>query len=166
MLPAVMPVVMRSVFRATTTMFGERRGYQAGFAAYWLTCWAGAAAIVGPRRLARTFQRSQRSLPTPRVLSIAVLAFPAMGAVFTEFLPNVRRAGPATTATSIGIGLTNERPRRPSGRLCPWPCPPTIQFAVASAGCRVHCKAPDPTARRRRGFRPDHQEDHGAGRLR
>jgi membrane protease YdiL (CAAX protease family) len=107
MLPAVMPLAMRSVFRATTTRFGERRGYQAGFGVYWLTCWTAAAAIAGPRRLARTFRRSQRSLRTPRTLSVAVLAFPAVGAVITEFLPNVRRAGPAATATSIGIGLTN-----------------------------------------------------------
>jgi membrane protease YdiL (CAAX protease family) len=105
-LPALVPVVMRSVFLATTNTFGRRRGYQAAFAVYWVACWAGAAAIAGPSRLARTFRHGP-SLPAPRVLSIAVLAFPAVGAVLTEFLPNVRRAGPAAAGASVGIGLTN-----------------------------------------------------------
>jgi membrane protease YdiL (CAAX protease family) len=46
-------------------------------------------------------------LPAPRSLSLAVLAFPAVGAVITEFLPHVRRAGPAATITSMWIGVTN-----------------------------------------------------------
>jgi membrane protease YdiL (CAAX protease family) len=104
--PAAMPVAMRSVFMATASTFGRRRGYQAGFAVYWATCWAAAAALTGPRRLARTFRHS-KSLPRPRALAIAVLAFPAVGAVLTELRPNVRRAGPAAIATSVGIGLTN-----------------------------------------------------------
>jgi membrane protease YdiL (CAAX protease family) len=106
-LPAVMPVAMRSVFSATTNRFGRRRGYQAGFAIYWATCWASAAATIGPRRLIAAFQRNTHSVPAPRALSIAVLAFPAVGAVLTQFLPNVRRAGPRATATAIGVGLTN-----------------------------------------------------------
>jgi len=104
--PALMPVVMRAVFLATTNTFGRHRGYQAGFAVYWATCWAAAAGIAGPRRLARTFRRGS-SLPVPRALAIVALAFPAVGAVVTEFAPHVRRVGPAATAASIGIGLTN-----------------------------------------------------------
>ena len=104
--PAIMPAAMRSVFSATVSTFGRRRGYQAGFAVYWASCWAAAAAITGPRGLARTFRPGQ-SLPPPRALSVAVLAFPAVGAVLTELLPNVRRAGPAAIAASVGIGLTN-----------------------------------------------------------
>ena len=104
--PALMPVAIRAVFLATTNTFGRHRGFQAGFAVYWATCWAAAAAIAGPRRLARTFRRGS-SLPVPRALAIVALAFPAVGAVVTEFAPHVRRAGPAATAASIGIGLTN-----------------------------------------------------------
>jgi len=90
--PALMPVAMRAVFLATTNTFGRHRGYQAGFAVYWATCWAAAAGIAGPRRLARTFRRGS-SLPVPRALAILALAFPATGAVVTEFAPHVRRAG-------------------------------------------------------------------------
>jgi membrane protease YdiL (CAAX protease family) len=106
-LPAVMPPAMNAVFLATTKTFGRRRGYQAGFALYWAACWAGAVATVGPGPLVRMFRHSPLSLPAPRALSIAVLAFPAVGAVFTEFVPNYRRAGTKVTAASVGIGLTN-----------------------------------------------------------
>jgi membrane protease YdiL (CAAX protease family) len=102
-----MPVAMRSVFSATTTRFGERRGYQAGFAIYWAICWASAAATVGPRRLIAAFQRTAHPVPAPVALSVAVLAFPAVGAVLTQFLPNVRRAGTTASVTAIGVGVTN-----------------------------------------------------------
>ncbi len=106
-LPAVMPVAMSSVFLATTNTFGRRRGYQAGFALYWASCWAAAITTAGPGRLVRMFRHGTRSLPAPRAFSIALLAFPAVGAVFTEFVPNLRRAGAPATAASVGIGLTN-----------------------------------------------------------
>jgi membrane protease YdiL (CAAX protease family) len=106
-LPALMPLAMRAVFLGTINTFGRRRGYQAGFALYWAACWAGAAATIGPGPLVSMFRRSPRSLPAPRALSIAVLAFPAVGAVFTEFVPNLRRAGTKATVASVGIGLTN-----------------------------------------------------------
>ena len=106
-LPVVMPIVMRRVFRSTVRRFGPLRGYQAGFALYWATCWAAAAAVAGPGRLARTFRRPQRPLPTPRALACAALAVPAAGAVATEFLPHARRAGPAAIGTGLWVGATN-----------------------------------------------------------
>jgi membrane protease YdiL (CAAX protease family) len=48
-----------------------------------------------------------RPLPVPRALSYCVLALPAVGAVATEFLPHLRRAGPAAAATSLWLGVTN-----------------------------------------------------------
>jgi hypothetical protein len=51
-----MPVAMEAVFQVTTRRYGPRRGYQAGFAIYWASCWAAAAALVGPRRLRQLWQ--------------------------------------------------------------------------------------------------------------
>lgn len=105
--PVALPGFMHVVFRSAIGRFGPRRGYQAGFAAYWTTCWAAAAAIAGPRRIAGTFRTSRRPLPAPRALARAALALPPIGAVTTELLPHARAAGPAAIGTSIFVGTTN-----------------------------------------------------------
>jgi len=46
-MPAMMPLAMKAVFAASTRRFGAERGYQAGFAIYWGTCWTLAGVIVG-----------------------------------------------------------------------------------------------------------------------
>ena len=105
--PAVVPPAMWGVFRATTRRFGRRRGTQAGFAAYWATCWAVAGAIAGPDRLTAAFRAADRPLTERPVLGGALLALPPIGAVITELLPNVRRAGPAALGVSMGLAVTN-----------------------------------------------------------
>lgn len=105
--PAAMPGVMAVVFRAARGRFGRRRGYQAGFAVYWATCWAAAAAIAGFRPLAEAFAAGRRPLPAPLPVAVAALAGPPVAAVLTEFLPHVRRTGAGTIAASAVIGVTN-----------------------------------------------------------
>jgi membrane protease YdiL (CAAX protease family) len=98
---------MRLVFRAAVRKYGPRRGYQAGFAVYWATCWTAAITIAGPRRTIETMGSRRRPLPTPRVLAYAALAVPPVGALTTQFLPQARRAGAAAIGTSIFVGTTN-----------------------------------------------------------
>lgn len=105
--PIVVPLAMSAVFRETTRRFGERRGTQAGFAVYWATCWGAALAIGGPRRIAAAFRPAAPALPGRGILAAALLAIPPAGAIATELLPHVRRAGPRALATSLGLAITN-----------------------------------------------------------
>jgi membrane protease YdiL (CAAX protease family) len=98
---------MGQVFRATHRRWGPRRGQQAGFAIYWATCWATAAALVGPRRLARLWQRPAIPLPAPKALAWAALTVPPLGAIATQWLPHARSAGPLAVAAALGVGATN-----------------------------------------------------------
>ena len=105
-LPAVMPVAMKAVFQATTRRYGPRRGYQAGFAIYWASCWA-AAALVGPRRLRQLWQVPEPVLPAPLALSTAVLLAPPLGGLATQWVPHARASGPVAVAVTAGVGTTN-----------------------------------------------------------
>ena len=102
-----MPLAMRAVFRGTTRRYGAERGYQAGFALYWATCWVVAGTVVGPRRLLGLWQVPERVLPAPRWLSAAVLVAPPLGGLATQWLPNARASGPVTVALAVGVGTTN-----------------------------------------------------------
>jgi membrane protease YdiL (CAAX protease family) len=53
------------------------------------------------------WRRTDQQLPTPRVVALAVLVTPPLGAVATEWLPNAGRAGPTAVAVAAGVGLTN-----------------------------------------------------------
>ena len=106
-MPVLVPVAMQQVFRATRRRWGPRRGHQAGFAIYWATCWAAAAALAGPRRLARLWQRPVVPLPAPKALAWAALTVPSVGAITTQWLPHARTAGPVAVAAASGVGVTN-----------------------------------------------------------
>jgi hypothetical protein len=55
-MPVAVPLAMEPVFTRAIRRFGPERGYQVGFAIYWVTCWTVAGAIAGPRRLAGLWQ--------------------------------------------------------------------------------------------------------------
>jgi hypothetical protein len=102
-----MPLAMKAVFRASTRRLGSQRGYQAGSAVYWATCWGVAAALVGPRRLAALWHPGNTELPDPPFLAAMVLAVRPLGAITTQWLPNARDAGPVGIAAAAGVGITN-----------------------------------------------------------
>ena len=106
-MPILIPAAMQQVFRATQRRFGPRRGQQAGFAIYWATCWASAAALAGPRRLARLWRRAMVPIPAPKALAGAALIVPPVGAITTQWLPHARTAGPRAVAVAFGVGVTN-----------------------------------------------------------
>jgi len=106
-MPAVMPLAMKAVFAASTRRLGAERGYQAGFAIYWGTCWTLAGVILGPRRVLELWRLPEQMLPTPRPLAAVVLLAPPLGALATEWLPHARAAGPGAVAVATGIGITN-----------------------------------------------------------
>ncbi len=102
-----MPLAMQGVFRATTRRYGPERGYQAGFAVYWASCWFAAGTVLGPRRLLRLWLAPAPALPPPRALGAAVLTAPPLGGFATQWLPQARESGPAVVAFAAGIGTTN-----------------------------------------------------------
>src|SRR5690242_16171524 len=106
-LPGVMPVVMKVVFDATARRYGPQRGYQAGFAVYWATCWGAGAVLVGGRRLRGLWRVPQPVLPAPPGLSMAVLLTPPLGGLVTQWFPHARASGPVAIATAAAVGTTN-----------------------------------------------------------
>ena len=102
-----MPLVMQGVFRATRRRYGPERGYQAGFAIYWASCWALAGAVIGRRRLPELWAVPEQVLPAPRGLSAAVLVVPPLGGFATQWLPHARASGPVAVAVAVGVGTTN-----------------------------------------------------------
>jgi membrane protease YdiL (CAAX protease family) len=107
LVPAVIPLAMKAVFGETTRRFGAERGYQAGFAIYWATCWTLAGVIVGPRRLLDLWRRPEQVLPQPRPVAAVLLVTPPLGALATEWLPNARATDLAAVIVAAGIGITN-----------------------------------------------------------
>ena len=106
-MPVAVPLAMQPVFTGAIRRFGPERGYQLGFAVYWVTCWAVAGATAGPRRLAALWQPAAEPLPPPQRLAWSLLAAPAVGAVATQWLPHARRSGPAAVVVAAGVGVTN-----------------------------------------------------------
>jgi membrane protease YdiL (CAAX protease family) len=102
-----MPLAMRGVFRATTRRYGPERGYQAGFAVYWASCWLMAGLVAGPRRLFEVWQAPEQRLPAPRGLGAVALVAPPLGGLATQWLPEARASGPVVIAVAASIGTTN-----------------------------------------------------------
>jgi len=106
-LPVAMPLAMRAVFSATTRRYGPERGYQAGFAIYWASCWVLAAAVIGRRDLVKLWAAPEQALPVPRALGAAALAVPPLGGLATQWVPYARASGFRTVALAAGLGTTN-----------------------------------------------------------
>jgi len=107
LVPAVMPLAMKAIFARTTRRFGAERGYQAGFAIYWATCWMLAGVIVGPRRMHDLWRPPEHLLPKPRPVAAVLLVAPPLGALATEWLPNARATDRAAVIVAAGVGITN-----------------------------------------------------------
>lgn len=106
-LPVAVPAVMLPVFRQAVRRFGERRGYQAGFAAYWTLCWGTALAVAGLPRLVELWRTPDGPATQRRGLFWGILLLPPAGAITTELIPNARKAGTTAVFAAIGIGVTN-----------------------------------------------------------
>ena len=102
-----MPLAMKRVFHVTTRRYGAERGYQAGFAVYWASCWLMAGLVAGPRRLFGVWQAPEQLLPAPRGLGAAVLVAPPLGGFATQWLPEARASGPVVVAVAASVGTTN-----------------------------------------------------------
>lgn len=102
-----MPLAMRAVFSATTRRYGPARGYQAGFAIYWVSCWGLAGSVMGRQRLLGLWRVPEQLLPTPRGLSAAVLVAAPLGGFASQWVPNARASGPLAVAVAVGVGTTN-----------------------------------------------------------
>lgn len=107
LMPAAVPAVMLPVFRYTVRRFGNRRGYQAAFAAYWAMCWSLAATIAGRHRLVEILREASGPARQPHTLLWLILLIPPVGAIATELVPNARKAGPGAAFAAVGIGVTN-----------------------------------------------------------
>jgi hypothetical protein len=87
LVPVVISLAMKTVFGETTRRFGAERGYHAGFAIYWATCWTLTGVIVGRRRLLDLWRLSGGSIRTSEV--------PQRAPSSCQFIPV--RSGHATT---------------------------------------------------------------------
>ena len=106
-LPVAVPIAMTAVFNAAREMSGPDRGYVIGFGAYWLACGGLATWLVGPARLRALFADRRPRLGRPALLGVALLAWPALGAVATRFIPEVGSATAGMLATIAGVALVN-----------------------------------------------------------
>lgn len=107
LLPAAMPAAMNAVFGATTRRYGPERGYQAGFAIYWASCWVLAGSVIGRQRLLGLWRVPAQVLPPPRGLSAAVLVAPPLGGLATQWLSHARASGPVAVVVAVAVGTTN-----------------------------------------------------------
>jgi membrane protease YdiL (CAAX protease family) len=154
--PFAVPLAMKAVFTAATRRLGPERGYQAGFAVYWVTCWVLAGAVVGPRRLAALWQPSGEPVPAPRALGWPVLVLPPLGGFATEWLPNVRGAGPVAVGVAAWVGTTNAVAEEALWRGLPvaiFPDDPVRGWLLPAAGFTAWHLVPlttRPTSARRR----------------
>jgi hypothetical protein len=106
--PALVPISMAGVFTLLQRLLGQRRGYNAGFAVYWMGwCAAFPMWAMGGKRVLRLLSAGT----TPSGIDAAWLIVPIAGAVSTELLPN-RHAVTAkvamTMATTAVINAAGE----------------------------------------------------------
>src|SRR3954454_15162458 len=88
--PLVVPAAMTATFKIAQPRLRNRRGYIAGFGAYWLTCAALAAALRGPRRAFRALGEPGQRSPSPA--EVALLLWPPAGAIATRLIPELPSA--------------------------------------------------------------------------
>jgi membrane protease YdiL (CAAX protease family) len=66
-----------------------------------------ALAVAGPRRLAAVWRRLSGAVVGSDPVALAAVMVAPIGGVVTQWLPQVRRSGPAAVAAAIVIGVTN-----------------------------------------------------------
>jgi hypothetical protein len=106
-LPIAVPVVMTAVFDVAGRRLGPRRGYLAGFVTYWAGGAVLAAVLIGPRRAIELVAGPEHTRRRHGPLEAALLAWPAVGAVTTRMLPELRGARARDVATICAIAEVN-----------------------------------------------------------
>jgi membrane protease YdiL (CAAX protease family) len=106
-LPVAVPLAMVATFHVTRDRLGDQLGYVAGFGAYWATCAGLSVALVGPSRMRHLFRDVQPRTGRPAAVGLALLAWPAAGAITTRFIPEIGGATPAMLGTILGVAVAN-----------------------------------------------------------
>lgn len=102
--PIVVPVSMAGAFAVLERLLGPRRGYNAGFALYWVGwCLGFPLWVLGPRRLLRLLREGTRLSPA----DLALLAVPVAGAAATELAPNRQAIDPKVAAVMVATAAVN-----------------------------------------------------------
>jgi membrane protease YdiL (CAAX protease family) len=104
--PLVVPAVMRAAFPRLARRLGTCRGYLAGFAIYYATCLALAAALAERPELVRMFGVPAR-LPSPRPIAVATLVIPPLGGLCTQLIPRRRETDPMLMAFAVSLATVN-----------------------------------------------------------
>lgn len=105
--PVLVPVVMSATFGTARRRLDDRDAYLAGFAAYWAVCAGFSVAILGRHGLAEAFGKRSSRQGERTVLDIALLAWPAAGAIATRFIPALPTATKPMIATTAAVAETN-----------------------------------------------------------
>jgi hypothetical protein len=106
-LPVAVPLAMVATFHVTRDRLGDHWGYVAGFGAYWATCAGLSVALLGRSRMRHLFRDVRPRLGRPAALGLALLAWPAAGAITTRFIPEMGGATPAMLVTILGVAVAN-----------------------------------------------------------
>jgi membrane protease YdiL (CAAX protease family) len=102
--PVLVPVSMAGAFAVLQRLLGPRRGYNAGFALYWVGwCLGFPLWVLGPRRLLRLLRAGAR----PSAADLAFLAVPVVGAAATELAPVRRAVDPKVAAVMVATAAVN-----------------------------------------------------------
>lgn len=102
--PVLVPVTMAALFGALGRLLGPRRGYNAGFAVYWVGwCLGFPLWVTGGRGVLRLLAAGSR----PSAADAAWLVLPVAGAISTELLPSRAAIGPEVAAVMAGTALVN-----------------------------------------------------------
>jgi membrane protease YdiL (CAAX protease family) len=105
--PVAVPFAMIATFDLTHDRLGDQWGYVAGFGAYWTTCAGLSVALLGRRRIRYLFRDVHPRLGSPAALGLALLAWPAAGAIATRLIPEIGSATPALVGTILGVAVAN-----------------------------------------------------------
>lgn len=144
-LPIFVPPVMEAVFAAGRERFGERNGYLAGFGVYWAACAGLTVGLLGPARTRTLFTGGRSRLGRPAAVGATLLAWPAIGAVATRFLPEVRGATKRELATIEAVAAVNATAEELLWRgvyLTLWPSNPLLGWAWPAVGFGLWHRAP------------------------
>lgn len=106
-LPVAVPLAMIASFHITRDRLGDQWGYVAGFGAYWATCAGLSVALLGRSRVRHLFRDAHSRVGRPVALGLALLAWPAVGAITTRFIPEIGSATPAMLGTILGVAVAN-----------------------------------------------------------
>jgi len=94
-------------FDVSSAWLGDQWGYVAGFGVYWATCAGLSVALLGRRRVRDLFSDVRPRLTKPVAVGVALLAWPAVGAITTRLIPEMDNATLAMVVTILGVASAN-----------------------------------------------------------